>query len=347
MSKFGLWWIRWDGNFGSYVSRMTLGGREPTSYYEAVRWFKNRGFDRVVLLDGEGRGINYTGNGYEDGRYLALWVMSHISSIKYYVTIPFSYGSGELRDNPSEGFANSYWRGWIDGVLSVVDSNRLGFYWSYESCLQATPHDEAHVTEEFIREMSRYIHSYDQELIWIPATGSRTSVRGVSYLNDPDYDGILAIGGYFDYVFVQPNYYEYSRVDEKGNPNLPYTYEKLVEKIRWIHGELPKKIKEHNPNSTTTVSIEMEADRTVLGIHCTRSRDCPKGMKCDSDIHTCYEHCRDHHSHKAIDYALDYVRALKDIDWNPSDLAYYFSTDFEVIDTLQEQCWRELNEPYV
>ena len=347
MSKFGLWWVMWDN--GVYISRMTLGGRVPTSYDEVVQWFKKRDFDRVVFLGNQGENIGYTGNGYEDGRYLALWIMSHISSIKYYVTIPFSqYGSKKLRDDPSKGFANSYWKDWIDGVLSVFDNNRLGFFWSYESCLQATPHDEAHVTEEFIREMAEYIHNHNQEFIWIPATGSGSSVRGVSYLNDPDYDGILTIGGYFDYVFVQPNYYEYSKVDEKGNLGLQYTYEKLVEKVRWVYEELPTKIREHNPNAKiTTASIEMEADRTVLGIHCTSPGDCPEGMNCDSNIHTCYEHCRDHHPQKAINYALDYVRALKDIDWKPSNLAYYFSTDFKVIDTLQEQCWRELNEPYV
>ncbi|QDA30462.1 DUF4855 domain-containing protein [Thermococcus indicus] len=344
MSKFGLWWVRWDGNLRTYASRMTLGGKRPTSYDEAVQWFKNRGFDRVVFLSGEGKGINYTGNGYDDGLRMALWLSSRIGSMDYYVPIPFyKYGSKKPRDNPSEGFNNSYWKDWIDGVLSVVDSNRLGFYWSYESCLQTTPNDSTGVSVEFIQKMSNYVHDHEQELIWIPATGG----RGVSYLNDPKYDGILKIGSYFDYVFVQPNYYQYSKLDEEGNHGLPYTYEKLVEKIRWIHEELPLKIKEQNPNSTTRVSIEMEADRTVLEIHCTCPRDCPEGMNCDSNIHTCYEHCRDNHPQKAINYALDYVRALQDVGWNPQDLAYYFSIDFKVIDILQGYCRREFNEPYV
>ncbi|WP_297417760.1 hypothetical protein [Thermococcus sp.] len=56
-------WVSWG-----YESRMTLGGRGPTSYYEVVQWFKDRGFDRVVFLGGEGKRINYTGDGYEDGR---------------------------------------------------------------------------------------------------------------------------------------------------------------------------------------------------------------------------------------------------------------------------------------
>ncbi|GAB6136479.1 DUF4855 domain-containing protein [Thermococcus prieurii] len=325
---------------------MTLRGRVPTSYDEVAHWFKSRGFDRVVFLSGEGRGINYTGNGYEDGRYLALWIMSHISSIKYYVTIPFSqYGSKKLRDDPSEGFANSYWRDWIDGVLSVFDSNRLGFYWSYESCLQATPHDEANVTEEFIREMSRYIHNHNQEFIWIPATGSGSSVRGVSYLNDPDYDGILTIGGYFDYVFVQPNYYEYSKVDEEGNPHLPYTYEKLVEMVRWVYEELPKKIREHNPNAKTTVSIEMEADRAVLLGQCGHCADCEyKNNKC---VQCNNEKCRE----RACQYVWAILEVYSEvfnrrppippdraIDTLFPDRAYYFGTDFTVIDKVRETC---------
>ncbi len=343
MSKFGLWWINWNESLGGYESRMTLGGRGPTSYYEVVQWFKDRGFDRVVFLGGEGKRINYTGDGYEDGRYLALWIMSHVDSIKYYITIPFSYGDGELRDNPSKGFANSYWKKWIDGVLSVFDSNRLGFYWSYESCLQATSYDEAHVTEEFIREMSRYVHNHGQELIWIPSTGSKNSVRGVSYLNNPDYDGILTIGGYFDYVFVQPNYYEYSRVDENGSPNLPYTYEKLVEKIRWVYEDLPRKIREQNPNSKTTVSIEMEADSAVLHSqsgHCALCKYENNHYVCDNE--GCLERaCQYVGAILEVYYEIfnrEPIPPERAIDTLFPNRAYYFGTDFKVVDVVRGRC---------
>lgn len=312
----------WNGS--KYESRMTFEGEKLSPSYKVVNAFKDRGFDRVVFLDIEGKDINYTGDGHKDGASLALWISSRISGMGYYVPIPFyKYQSNDPRDNLSKSFANSYWKDWIDGVLSISDSNRLGFYWDYESRFQKE--------EEFIKEMSSYIHNHEQEVIWIPSTGT-------SDVDSLKNSAIPVISKYFDYVFVQPNYYEY---------NSDYTYEKLVEKVRWVYEELPKKIREHNPNSTTTVSIEMEADRTVLGIHCTSPGDCPEGMNCDSSIHTCYEHCRDHNPQKAINYALDYVRALKEIDWKPSNLAYYFSTDFKVIDTLQEQCRRELNEPYV
>ncbi|WP_210411115.1 hypothetical protein [Thermococcus aciditolerans] len=43
MSKFGLWWVRWDGS--DYESRMTVGGRKATP-----EDFIERGFDRVVFL---------------------------------------------------------------------------------------------------------------------------------------------------------------------------------------------------------------------------------------------------------------------------------------------------------
>ncbi|WP_297066010.1 DUF4855 domain-containing protein [Thermococcus sp.] len=304
---------------------MTLEGRGPTSYYEVVQWFKDRGFDRVVFLGGEGKRINYTGDGYEDGRYLALWIMSHVDSIKYYITIPFSYGNGELRDDPSKGFANSYWKKWIDGVLSVFDSNRLGFYWSYESCLQATTDDpalkvlgindnqkeqykEAYI--QFIEDMSNYIHDHVQELIWIPATGTRSA----EYLKNNS--GIPVISEHFDYVFVQPNYYQY---------NSTYTYEKLVEKIRWICEDLPGNI--NNPN--TTISIEMEADSAVLLGQCGHCASCR------------YEnnHCVWCDNEKCLERACDYSRAIMEV--NPSAFptrAYYFGTDLRVIDGVREKC---------
>ncbi|KUH32043.1 hypothetical protein APY94_11045, partial [Thermococcus celericrescens] len=290
-------------------------------------------------------GINYTGNGYDDGLRMALWLSSRVGSMNYYVPIPFyKYGSKKPRDNPSKGFNNSYWKDWIDGVLSVVDSNRLGFYWSYESCLQATPNDAAGVSVEFIQKMSNYVHNHGQELIWIPTIGN----RDVTYLRKDAFDGILKIGGYFDYVFVQPNYYQNSDCIKEINgtkQTFPYSYDKLVERIQFIHGELTEKIKEQNYH--TVVSIEMEADRTVLGIPCGYSGKCPENMACDRNLKTCYENCREHQYEKAINYALNYMRALHDTGWKPSDLAYYFSTDLKVIDALQERCRRELNEPYV
>ncbi|CAB50546.1 hypothetical protein [Pyrococcus abyssi] len=82
MSKFGLWWIGWNGS--DYESRMTVVSRKAT-----VEDFKKRGFDKIVILSGEGRGIKYSGSGYENGYmgglHFAQWVLSEIlGNVEYY-----------------------------------------------------------------------------------------------------------------------------------------------------------------------------------------------------------------------------------------------------------------------
>lgn len=335
MSKFSLWWVRWDENLRTYASRMTFGRKKPSASYEVVQWFKNRGFDRVVFLSGEGKGINYTGNGYDDGLRMALWLSSRVGSMNYYVPIPFyKYRSREPRDNPSKGFNNSYWKDWIDGVLDVVDDYRLGFYWSYESCLQTTPNDGAGVSVEFIQKMSNYVHDHGQELIWIPATGD----RGVTYLRKDAFDGILKIGGYFDYVFVQPNYYQNSVCIEEINgtkQTFPYSYEKLAERIQFIHEELTEKIKEQNRH--TVISIEMEADRSILYEYISQTH-MEENFR-ESLIERCgprfTQECLLRYTYDAKEAAFQYITGQKDVlGRKHRDLAYYFSVDLKVIDEM-------------
>ncbi|WP_297418717.1 DUF4855 domain-containing protein [Thermococcus sp.] len=346
MSKFGLWWVRWNGS--DYESRMTVGSRKAT-----VGDFKERGFDRIVVLSGEGRGINYRGsgygNGYMDGLHFAHWVLSNIlGDVEYYITIPFSDKNGNLRDNPANGFDGSYWRGWIDGVLNVYDPRRIGFYWSYESCLQATINDpalkvlsisdnqkeqykEAYV--QFIKDMSNYTHSNGLELVWIPATGD----RGVTYLRKDSFDGIPTIGSYFDYVFVQPNYYQNSICIEYINGHkqtLPYSYEKLVEKIRWVYEELPRNI--NNPN--TRISIEMEADRSILYEYISKTHR-EENFR-ESLIEKCgprfTRECLLRYTYEAKEIAFQYITGQKDVLGKKyKDLAYYFSVDLGVIDEME------------
>jgi len=361
VAKFALWWVRWDKDAGTYESRMIVGSRKAT-----VEDFRERGFDRIVVLSGEGRGIKYSGsgygNGYMDGLHFAHWVLSGIlGDVKYYITIPFSEKSGNLRDNPTSGFDGSYWAGWIDGVLNVYDPRRIGFYWSYESCLQATINDpalrvlgitnnnqkeqyeEAYI--QFIGDMSNYIHNHGLELIWIPATRD----RGVSYLNDDlDYDGIPEIGRYFDYIFVQPNYYQNSICIENINGSkqtFPYTYEKLVEKIRWIYEELPGRI--NNPN--TTVSIEMEADRSILYEYISKTH-MEENFR-ESLIEKCgprfTRECLLRYTYDAKEVAFQYVTSQKDVLGRKyENLAYYFSVDLKVIDEM-EGFSRRFGDKYV
>lgn len=49
MAKFTLWWVKWNGS--NYESRMIVGDRKATP-----KDFRERGFDRIVVLDGERRG---------------------------------------------------------------------------------------------------------------------------------------------------------------------------------------------------------------------------------------------------------------------------------------------------
>ncbi|MDK2869782.1 MAG: hypothetical protein PWP39_1017 [Pyrococcus sp.] len=319
VSRIALWWIRWNDTLGGYESRMTLDGRSPGTYYDEVQLFKERGFDRVVFLGGEGRGINYTGNGFEDARYLALWIRTHITSIDYYITIPFSYGSGGLRDNPANGFKNSYWREWIDGVLGVDDDNRLGFYWSYESCLQTTSYDEAHVTEEFIQEMSDYIHSHGLELIWIPTIGNRTMEQVKTFCAIP------TLAKYFDNVFVQPHYYQTTKLSDGSD----YTFQELVRRVEWMKDE--------------GLSIEMEADNSIIGekSNCAYCKSVQGWWQNDS-FHEkvgCDVEPTPETEEKCIDRACDYYKAIMKVSTSAfSTRAYYFGTDFKVVDKVKSKC---------
>ncbi len=391
MSKFSLWWVKWDEKLGTYESRMTVGSRKAT-----IEDFRERGFDRIVFLgslsyggphlpengtdqyrynklqeyvralcngyydwnvdsDNPNKGKSRYDVGYSDGQLLSLWISSRVGTIKYYAPIPFSYSltkpiknptsdkkySAPPRDCPMNGFDESYWHGWIDGVLSVVDDYRVGFYWSYESCLQATKHDPNFVdyfspmcnanTKEyvddykaFIRDMSRYIHNRGHELVWIPAAGARSA----EYLKNSS--GIPVISEHFDYVFVQPNYYQY---------NSTYTYEKLVEKIRWVYEDLPSMI--NNPN--TTVSIEMEADSAVLHSqsgHCALCKYENNHYVCDNE--GCLERaCQYVGAILEVYYEIfnrEPIPPERAIDTLFPDRAYYFGTDFKVVDVVRGRC---------
>ncbi|WP_246112315.1 hypothetical protein [Thermococcus aciditolerans] len=85
MAKFALWWVRWNGS--DYESRMTVGGRKATP-----EDFKERDFDRIVVLDGEGGSSHYTGpyydSGRNDGKEFARWAAKHIREIPVYITLP-------------------------------------------------------------------------------------------------------------------------------------------------------------------------------------------------------------------------------------------------------------------
>lgn len=329
MATFALWWFKWNGS--NYESRMGVGSREAT-----VLDFKDRGFDYLIALDGEGGASNYSDspsydNGYTDGQELAMWLTFKLNGIPYYATIPFyeSHSTSNPRGDPRGEFNNSYWHGWIDGVLSVVDSNRRGFYWSLESVLQTTTgYGAGKVSVGFIKGLSQYVRGHGLKLLWIPALGGRTVdyLKRKSSLGDnPSYN----IRQYFDYIFCQPNYYQNSRM---APTNTPYDYSSLKDIVDWIYeGQM---------------YIEMEVDRTVLGINCSGSEDCPEGMRCNAGV--CWENCRSSDPDVAIGYAGDYLQAQKDVLGDKFyHMAYYFSTDLGVIEKTENYCQNSLGERYV
>jgi len=320
VAKFALWWVTWNGS--DYESRMTVGSRKAT-----VEDFRERGFDRIVVLSGEGRGIKYSGpfynSGYNDGREFARWVSNHIYGMPLYITIPFSRPEGFPRDQVQIPFeysgVNSYYKGWIDGVLSVDNTDLNGFYWSYESCLQTTSYDGAHVTKEFIQYMSNYIRNHDQELIWIPTIGDRTMDQIKTFCAIP------TLAGYFNHVFVQPHYYQTTKLSDGSD----YTFQELVRRVGWM--------------ASKGLSIEMEADNSIIGekSNCAYCKSTQGTWKDDhfKEKVGCDENPTPETEEECINRACDYYRAITEV--NPSAFstkAYYFDTDLRVIDRVRSKC---------
>ncbi|ASJ09638.1 hypothetical protein A3L11_10500 [Thermococcus siculi] len=314
MSTFALFWFEWESN--KYISRMKVGTSEATALD-----FKIRGFDYLVALDGEGERSHYTGDGYSDGKQLARFLEDTIADMEYYVTIPFyfyQFGKKIPRDSVSGNFDGSYWQRWIDGVVDSAGNNLKGFYWSLEAPGQFTyGYGDGIVSRYLIEGISYYVRrDYGLDLIWIPSLGGRT----ISDLEK--YTDIKHYHGYFDYVFCQPNYYQKQFMSD----GAPYQYSNLLDVFQWIQSiDYP------------TVSIELEADRGVLGIRCLDNRDCPTGTSCDGSY--CHENCRALNSVSCIDYACDYVNAQYDTLgklW--TNRAYYFSTNLKAIDTVRNRC---------
>ncbi|ASJ17421.1 hypothetical protein A3L04_10235 [Thermococcus chitonophagus] len=197
----------------------------------------------------------------------------------------------------------------------------MGFYWSLESVIQTTyGYDKGKkVSAELIKEMSEYIKDHGLEFIWIPALRGRS----VDYLDNNSSLGENedSIKEYFDYIFPQPNYYQ-----------VPYSHDQFKTIPKWLY--------------ENDLYIEMEADRTVLGIDCNSDQDCPENMRCN--IGVCWENCRVSDPTLATKYAGDYVSVQKDVIGRKfQHRAYYFSVALEVIDKLQNYCNVKFGEPYV
>ncbi|ASJ17422.1 hypothetical protein A3L04_10240 [Thermococcus chitonophagus] len=51
--------------------------------------FKERGFDCLIALDGEGKQCNFTKDGYEDGRQLAKFLKKKLVTVNFMLLYPF------------------------------------------------------------------------------------------------------------------------------------------------------------------------------------------------------------------------------------------------------------------
>ncbi|WP_297513771.1 DUF4855 domain-containing protein [Thermococcus sp.] len=312
VAKFALWWVRWNGS--DYESRMTVGGRKAT-----IGEIIGRGFDKVIFLGGEGGALHHSGHryesGYRDGREFARWIFS-LGSVKYYVAIPFKSPDSQVRGDLEKPFGETYWKGWIDGVLSVEDPNREGFYWALENAWMF--HEKqikmgGGLPIELFEEISEYIHDFNYKLVWIPKLGTL-------YWESSDIQKAKPL---VDYIFVQPHYYQSSTIPyiEGGvTKKKPYTFDVLKNEY------LPITIEKLG------VYWEMEADESVLG-HCGNCRKCPgSGERISSECTV---------------YASDYMRAQIESGRVFKHLAYYFGTNFEVLDKLNTYCMERYGRRYV
>lgn len=298
----------WDEDTEEYYSRAKLGNKKAD-----VNDFKSKGFDRIVILDNEGTQTKYSGQGYdngrEDGLEFAMWSTSIISGVQYYVTIPFfEYSNRDSRDTNTRSFYNTYWHGWIDGILSIVDTNRIGFYWSLETFVQ-----ENHVSLDLIKELTNYIHNKGLDVIWIPSLSGypASELREMETRSPPN--AIPDLKSHFDYIFAQPKYYQLTKLTNAE----PYTYSELVEVIKYI--------------LERDISIEMEADEKVLG----------HGGNCQFSPTECIYRACDY-SRAIVDAYLATINNIPYRNISPDEVlpnrAYYFGIDLNVVEKVRDKC---------
>ncbi|WP_456394853.1 DUF4855 domain-containing protein [Thermococcus sp.] len=297
MATFGLWYFRWDGERN--VSLLGNAEEEFGGFFDyAVALPARRKVgDGVVEL------TQYTGDGFLDGKKFAEDVFSIIDRIQVYIAIPYwKYNTALPRDAPAG--TRGYWVEWIRGVISIAPSNLKGFYWSLESAWML--HDNL-INANILKQLSNFIHSNGLKFIWIPYARTR----------ERDNTDIHQIYGehWFNYIFVQPNYY-FSPTINSAQGEVPYTYDELEDYVDWIlEGQL---------------YIAMEADEGVI-TGCGNCRKCTLNSP---------ELCKK--------IAGDYIRAQKDVMGKKFyHRAYYFGTSLTVISEMNRYCKNTLGENYV
>ncbi|MCD6407231.1 DUF4855 domain-containing protein [Candidatus Aerophobetes bacterium] len=277
-----------------------------------VQDFKNRGFDYLIALDGEGGASNYSGpgydNGYKDGFQLASWITFALNGIPHYIAIPFFRPEGTPRDIIHIDYQDCYWKGWIDGVLNVPDNNLSGFYWSLENAWMFNDSQIAQgtgISRDLFEEISNKIHQHGLEFIWIP------KVHTLYW----ESTSVLSAKPLIDYIFIQPHYYQADKIpyinDRGVSEEKDYSYDVL--KGEYFNMAVNK----------LGVYWEMEADEAVLG-QCGNCRVCHRSDK--SNL-----------AEKCIGYVTEYIKAqIDNMGHKFKHRAYYFGTRLEVLDKLED-----------
>lgn len=254
--------------------------------------FRARGFDYAVVVGLSGVDIQYSGDPHTDAYNLSEYLSDNMD-MPYYVTIPFFTPSMEPRENITGSFE------WINTFAGSSDPNLRGFYWSLENAWifeQDQIDIRRGISHELIQAMSERIHEYGFEFIWIPSACTM-KLDGTNIFPLGSYPGAYE---FFDYIFVQPNYYL-----SKGK-NVFSDYSDLENYLRKL-----QRLK--STYYAWNVYLEMEADECVIG----------GGGNC----RTCYgpDNC--------TKLAGDYIRAqINVVGRKYPQRAYYFGVTFDVID---------------
>lgn len=330
MANFGLWWVKWNG--GEYESRMIKGRDENWQGIPAtIDNFKELGFNYAVVLDGEGKGTPQQGYSYNDGYYdgnkFGSWLNRHFEgAIDYFASIPI-LNNTNISSKGVRGV--SYWKGWIDGVLDSTGGNLKGFYWSLEDAWQVS---DGTVYEEDIEEISAYVRNLNKKLIWIPSACTLVLEK----------TNIFSLAGLFDYVFVQPNYYQRGAIARGANDYIPYTYEVFKE---W----LTKLENLKNENDAFNIYIEMEADQSLLFYYIdhTHLEENFRISLLEYCAPTFGPECLSQYTTEAKTVAYHYTKAQKDVLGGLyPNRAYYLSIDLNVISEMNGFT-RRLGDNYV
>ena len=188
------------------------------------------------------------------------------------------------------------------------------------------------VYEEDIEEISAYVRNLNKKLIWIPSACTLV-LEGTN---------IFSLSRLFDYIFVQPNYYQRGAIARGANDYIPYTYDVFRE---W----LTKLENLKNENNAFNIYIEMEADQSLLFYYISNTHR-EENFRI-SLLEYCAPifspECLGQYTTEAKTIAYHYTKVQNDIIGTLyPNRAYYFSIDLNVVGEMEGFAQR-LGDRYV